>query len=254
MVVPCIAAEFLEAAACVAGWWCWSKLVQVFDFCDAGDVFGTDGFSQSPGVLNPWNPNFCVLLLVKPKNSQVVVGLFCGTKTWLMPHHRSQLGNQFWLAWPDDGLPMLRGKKHGAKLAGQQSGRAESDNLWPLWHFPKTECCPFIRTWYIPDGLIHLRVKISCTQCFCQCDKVSVLLSKTHMPQYSAPESSRTGSIWWFYRVCDLWRACHRRWRDSFDWKSQVFGGKTHWMNVKPRRIKGLKCLNNTNGLFSAQT
>jgi hypothetical protein len=38
---------------------------------------------------------------------------------------------------------------------------------------------------------------------------------------------------------------------NSFDWKSQVLGGKTHWMNVKPGRIKGL---NNTNGLFSAQT
>jgi len=241
MVVPCIAAEFLEAAACVAGWWCWSKLVQVFDFCDAGDVFGTDGFSQSPGVLNPWNPNFCVLLLVKPKNSQVVVGLFCGTKTWLMPHHRSQLGNQFWLAWPDDGLPMLRGKKHGAKLAGQQSGRAESDNLWPLWHFPKTECCPFIRTWYIPDGLIHLRVKISCTQCFCQCDKVSVLLSKTHMPQYSALEGSKTRSIWCFYRICDLWRARHWRWREFVRLEIPSFGWQNTLDECETRTNQGLK-------------
>ena len=38
---------------------------------------------------------------------------------------------------------------------------------------------------------------------------------------------------------------------NSFDWKSQVLGGKTHWMNVKPGRIKGL---NNTNGLFSSKT
>lgn len=83
MVVPCIAAEFLEAAACVAGWW-WSKktgpslrwfLAMRCWWC----VTGTDGFSQSPGVLNSWNhheiPTFVCFCWSKPKNSQVVDGL-----------------------------------------------------------------------------------------------------------------------------------------------------------------------------------